>query len=59
MPIADTIRCVDCGGTCHRVEQDPEFGWEPGDVVRYRCSDCLDMWYLELSIDDLSDPDDL
>jgi len=24
-------------------------------VVTYRCSDCADMWYLEVSEDDLAD----
>ena len=55
MPVADTIVCVDCGGTCHRLTQDPELGWEVDDVVAYRCSDCLDVWYLELTADDLTD----
>lgn len=33
----------------------PELGWEPGDVVAYRCSDCADMWYLEVDEEDLDD----
>jgi hypothetical protein len=33
----------------------PELGWEPGDVVSYRCGDCADMWYLEVDEDDLED----
>lgn len=24
----------------------PEFGWQPGDLVTYRCRDCLDRWDL-------------
>jgi hypothetical protein len=56
MAVADTITCVDCGGTCHRVPfEPPELGWEPGDVVRYRCADCLDEWFLELDEEDLAD----
>ena len=55
MPVADTIVCVDCGGTCHRLTQDPELGWAVDDVVAYRCADCLDVWYLELTADDLTD----
>jgi hypothetical protein len=52
--VADTIVCVDCGGPCHRLPFDPpEFGWQPGDIVTYRCSDCADMWYLEVDADDL------
>ena len=47
--------CVDCGGTCHRLTGDPELGWEVGDVVAYRCADCLDAWYLELTAEDVAD----
>ena len=58
MPVADTIICVDCGGTCHRMPLAlPELGWAVGDVVAYRCRDCSDMWYLEVSEDDLVDDD--
>jgi hypothetical protein len=54
MPVADTILCVDCGGMCHRIPfEAPEPGWRPGDVVTYRCSDCVDLWYLEVDEDDL------
>jgi hypothetical protein len=54
--VADTITCVDCGGTCHRTPIDaPELGWEVGDVVTYRCCDCLDMWYLEVLSEDLEE----
>jgi hypothetical protein len=56
MAVADTITCVDCGGTCHRLPFDPpELGWDVGDVVRYRCVDCRDEWFLELTEDDLTD----
>ena len=57
MPVAETIVCVDCGGTCGRLTADPELGWEVGDVVAYRCADCLDVWYLELTEDDVLSPD--
>jgi len=40
-----TITCVDCGGTAHLLttwpDDDPPL---PGDVVAYRCADCLDRW---------------
>lgn len=44
------IVCIDCGGrafllTLPRPEGDP---WEPGDIVAYRCADCLDRWDLVL-----------
>ena len=55
MGVADTIECVDCGGRCGRLTGDPEFGWEVGDVVAYRCGDCNDVWYLELTEDDVTD----
>lgn len=44
--LPDTITCVDCGGTCHRLSLPMEGGDEPGDVVSYRCEDCLDRWDL-------------
>lgn len=54
VPVADSIVCVDCGGICHRSPfEPPELGWEPGDVVTYRCRDCADVWYLEVEEDDL------
>ena len=55
MPVAESIVCVDCGGPCGRLTRDPEFGWQEGDVVAYRCRDCLDVWYLELTADDVTD----
>ncbi|MGI8662016.1 MAG: hypothetical protein ACR2LQ_02255 [Acidimicrobiales bacterium] len=58
MPVAETIECVDCGGVCHRLTGAPELGWELGDVVAYRCADCLDAWYLELTEDDLAGVDE-
>ena len=30
-------------------------GWEEGDVVTYRCTGCADVWYLEVTEDDLTD----
>lgn len=54
MGVADTITCIDCGGTCHRIPfEAPEFGWQQGDVVTYRCGECMDLWYLEVAEDDL------
>ena len=41
---AATIVCVECGGTCHRLGDDPEMGWQPGDIVVYRCADCWDRF---------------
>jgi hypothetical protein len=53
------ITCIDCGGRAHlltRRDIDPEDAgaalWEPGDIVAYRCEDCLDRWDLVLEDDD-------
>ncbi len=49
------ITCVDCGGRCFLLTHAPEDGlWEAGDVVAYRCEDCLDRWDLVLDDDDIS-----
>jgi hypothetical protein len=50
-----TIVCVDCGGTAHLITLPPnEEGWQPGDVVAYRCADCLDRWDVVLTEEDLA-----
>jgi hypothetical protein len=47
------IVCIDCGGRCFLLTHPPEDGmWESGDVVAYRCEDCLDRWDLVMSDDD-------
>lgn len=55
MNVDETIVCVDCGGTCHLLttwpDDDPP---QPGDIMSYRCSDCLDCWYIELEEDELN-----
>lgn len=43
---------MDCGGRCHLLSHTPPEGWEPGDVVAYRCEDCLDRWDLVLPTDE-------
>jgi hypothetical protein len=40
------IDCIDCGGQAHLISYPPELGWAPGDLVVYRCEDCLDRWDL-------------
>jgi hypothetical protein len=51
-----TIVCVDCGGRCHLLTHPREDGmWLPGDIVAYRCEDCLDRW--DLVLPDDSDDD--
>ncbi|MFQ5966350.1 MAG: hypothetical protein ACE5MI_01925 [Acidimicrobiia bacterium] len=38
--VPEVIRCVECGGVAHKIPFQPAEGWEPGDVVTYRCEDC-------------------
>lgn len=40
----EAITCVDCLGTAHLITFAPEEGFGPGDVLAYRCADCLDRW---------------
>ena len=42
------IDCIDCGGRAHLLSYRPELGWQGGDLVTYRCADCLDRWDLLL-----------
>lgn len=56
MPVSPTVVCVDCGGTAHLLtapppEDDP---FRPGDVVAYRCPECLDRWDIVLTEDDVT-----
>ena len=55
MAVPPTVVCVDCGGTCHLISYQPDEGFAPGDVVAFRCEDCLDRWDIELTADDLDD----
>jgi len=41
------IDCIDCGGRCHLLTRlDPQDPPQPGDMLTYRCEDCLDRWDL-------------
>lgn len=41
----DTIVCVDCGGTAHRIGYlPPDEPLEPGMPVAYRCADCMERF---------------
>ena len=53
MAVPSTVVCVDCGGTCHLISYEPEEGFAAGDVVAFRCEDCLDRWDIELTDDDV------
>jgi hypothetical protein len=45
----EVITCIDCGGRAHLLttwpDDDPPIA---GDVMAYRCEDCLDRWDLVL-----------
>jgi hypothetical protein len=45
--VSATIDCIDCGGVAHLITRVDDTGrfW-PGDLVTYRCEDCLDRWDL-------------
>lgn len=48
-PPTESIICIDCGGACHLLTPPPEDNlWLAGEVVAYRCSDCLDRWDIVL-----------
>jgi len=53
------IDCIDCGGRAHLLttwpDDDPPIG---GDVMTYRCEDCLDRWDLLLPESDLESEGD-
>lgn len=55
-PLADTIVCIECGGTAHLLTgfppDDPPM---PGDIVPYRCADCTDRFDLVIDDADLED----
>jgi DNA-directed RNA polymerase subunit RPC12/RpoP len=52
------ITCIDCGGRAHLLTRPREDGtWEPGEIVAYRCADCLDRWDLELPDEPPGEPD--
>jgi DNA-directed RNA polymerase subunit RPC12/RpoP len=57
MPVPPEIVCIDCGGRCGLLTPEPPEGFQPGDVVAYRCSECLDRWDLEITEDDVAAPD--
>ena len=50
----ESITCVDCLGECRLLSYAPEEGFKAGDIVAYRCLDCLDRWDIELDAEDLS-----
>ena len=57
MAVPDQLLCVDCGGTARLLTAAPpdDDPFVPGDVVAYRCPDCLDRWDIVLTEEDVSD----
>jgi DNA-directed RNA polymerase subunit RPC12/RpoP len=55
-PLANSIVCVECGGVAYLLTvfppDDPPM---PGDVVAYRCADCVDRFDLVVDADDLEE----
>jgi len=55
-PLAESINCIECGGTAHLLTgfppDDPPM---PGDIVPYRCADCMDRFDLVVDEADLED----
>lgn len=52
MEAPEGFTCVDCGGRTRLLSHRPEEGWEPGDVVAYRCPDCGERFDVVLDGDD-------
>ena len=44
----EQIRCLECGGLAHQLPFQPAEGWEPGDIVSYRCEDCAERLDVEV-----------
>ena len=54
MGVPAEITCVDCGGRCGLLSvPEPDWGFQPGDVVAYRCADCGDRWDLIVEDSDI------
>ncbi len=55
-PLAETIVCVECGGTAHLLTgfppDDPPMA---GDIVPYRCADCVERFDMVVDEADLED----
>ncbi len=44
LQIERIIECVDCGGDAHLLTALLREDLAPGDVLVYRCAECLDRW---------------
>lgn len=51
---ATEIVCVECGATAHLVQAlDPDVPPEAGDVLVYRCSECMERWDIVVEEEDV------
>jgi hypothetical protein len=57
MDVDEIITCVDCGGRAHLLTEPAEWGWQPGDLLVYRCEDCLDRWDVVIPHEDAVEDD--
>ena len=55
-PFTDTIRCVECGGIAHLLTGfPPDDPPRPGDIVPYRCVDCMERFDIILDSEDFDE----
>ena len=53
MRIRTSITCVDCLGVAFLLSHEPpDGGFEPDDIVAYRCPDCGERFDIELTDED-------
>lgn len=56
MELIKEIICVDCGGRAHLITPVPaEEELVAGDVLVYRCEDCMDRWDIVFERDDIEE----
>ena len=55
-PLAESIVCVECGGTAYLlIGFPPDDPPRAGDIVPYRCADCVDRFDIVVEEADLED----
>jgi hypothetical protein len=58
-PLAESIVCGECGGTAPLLPRvSPHDPPMPGDIVPYRCADCVDRFDIVVEEADLEDYDE-
>lgn len=52
------IVCVECGGVASLISfLPPDEEVQPGDILAYRCADCLDRWDIVMEEEEDGGPD--